>query len=67
MTNFILLIGAGLFSKAVGNFQTYEFNHLCVPPPLYSALSLSLLHTCTLANPSSYIARRTQQYAYVHM
>lgn len=28
MTNFILLIGAGLFSKAVGSFQSYEFNHL---------------------------------------
>ncbi|KAH9974757.1 iron permease FTR1 [Lactifluus volemus] len=28
MTNFILLIGAGLFSKAVWSFQSYEFNHL---------------------------------------
>ncbi|KAF9057216.1 iron permease FTR1/Fip1/EfeU [Panaeolus papilionaceus] len=28
MTNFILLIGAGLFSKAVGSFQENAFNHL---------------------------------------
>ncbi|KAH9849555.1 iron permease FTR1 [Lenzites betulinus] len=28
MTNFILLIGAGLFSKAVWAFQTNAFNHL---------------------------------------
>ncbi|KAI9458911.1 iron permease FTR1 [Lactarius psammicola] len=28
MTNFLLLIGAGLFSKAVGNYQKNAFNHL---------------------------------------
>lgn len=28
MTNFLLLIGAGLFSKAVGSFQTHAFNVL---------------------------------------
>ena len=28
MTNFLLLIGAGLFSKAVGSFQEYAFNQL---------------------------------------
>ncbi|KAH8110264.1 iron permease FTR1 [Phellopilus nigrolimitatus] len=28
MTNFILLIGAGLFSKAVADFQINKFNHL---------------------------------------
>ncbi|KLO19811.1 iron permease FTR1 [Schizopora paradoxa] len=28
MTNFILLIGAGLFCKAVGDFQENAFNHL---------------------------------------
>ncbi|KAI9444230.1 iron permease FTR1 [Lactarius indigo] len=28
MTNFLLLIGAGLFSKAVGNYQGNAFNHL---------------------------------------
>jgi high-affinity iron transporter len=28
MTNFLLLIGAGLFSKAVGNFETHAFNTL---------------------------------------
>ena len=28
MTNFILLIGAGLFSRAVWDFQTNAFNHL---------------------------------------
>ena len=28
MTNFLLLIGAGLFSKSVGNFQRYKFNQL---------------------------------------
>jgi high-affinity iron transporter len=30
MTNFILLIGSALFSRAVGSFQKYEFNHLYV-------------------------------------
>lgn len=25
-TSFLLLIGAGLFSKAVGNFERYKFN-----------------------------------------
>ncbi len=30
MTNFLLLIGAGLFSKAVGRYQGNAFNHLCV-------------------------------------
>lgn len=29
MTNFLLLIGAGLFSKAVWDFQENAFNHLC--------------------------------------
>lgn len=28
MTNFLLLIGAGLFSRAVGSFQENAFNHL---------------------------------------
>jgi len=28
MTNFILRIGAGLFSKAIGDFQENAFNHL---------------------------------------
>lgn len=28
MTNFILLIGAGLFSRAIWDFQTNAFNHL---------------------------------------
>lgn len=28
MTNFLLLIGAGLFSKAVGNFEKHAFNTL---------------------------------------
>ncbi|KAJ8472798.1 hypothetical protein ONZ45_g16527 [Pleurotus djamor] len=28
MTNFLLLIGAGLFSKAVGAFETHAFNQL---------------------------------------
>jgi high-affinity iron transporter len=28
MTNFILLIGAGLFSRATGAFQKWRFNHL---------------------------------------
>ncbi|KAI0770808.1 Ftr1 protein [Irpex lacteus] len=28
MTNFLLLIGAGLFSRAVGSFQEHAFNHL---------------------------------------
>jgi high-affinity Fe2+/Pb2+ permease len=31
MTNFLLLIGAGLFSKAVWDFQENAFNHLCAP------------------------------------
>ena len=30
MTNFILLIGAGLFCKAVGDFQENAFNNLSV-------------------------------------
>lgn len=30
MTNFILLIGAGLFSKSVFDFQENAFNHLSV-------------------------------------
>lgn len=30
MTNLILLIGAGLFSKSIGNFQEYKFNKLSV-------------------------------------
>lgn len=30
MTNFILLIGAGLFSRAVGSFQEQKFNTLYV-------------------------------------
>ena len=30
MTNFLLLIGAGLFSKSVWAFQTNEFNKLYV-------------------------------------
>ena len=30
MTNFILLIGAGLFSRAVWSFQTQRFNELYV-------------------------------------
>jgi hypothetical protein len=33
MTNFILLIGAGLFSKSVGSFQENAFNHLSVSLP----------------------------------
>ena len=33
MTNFLLLIGAGLFSKSVWAFQTNAFNHLYVAPP----------------------------------
>ena len=37
MTNFLLLIGAGLFSKSVWDFQTNAFNHL------YVSLSLSFL------------------------
>ena len=36
MTNFLLLIGAGLFSKSVWDFQTNAFNHLYVPLPLSS-------------------------------
>ena len=28
MTNLLLLIGAGLFSKAVGSFQTHAFNNI---------------------------------------
>lgn len=32
MTNFILLIGAGLFSRAIGSFQEQIFNNLCVSP-----------------------------------
>ena len=30
MTNLILLIGAGLFSKAIGDFQEYKYNKLYV-------------------------------------
>jgi len=30
MTNFLLIIGAGLFSKAVGAYQMNAFNHLFV-------------------------------------
>ncbi len=30
MTNFLLLIGAGLFSKAIWSFQSNAFNHLYV-------------------------------------
>lgn len=30
MTNFILLIGAGLFSKAVWAFDEQHFNNMCV-------------------------------------
>jgi high-affinity iron transporter len=29
MTNLLLLIGAGLFSKAVWDYQENAFNHLC--------------------------------------
>ena len=32
MTNLILLIGAGLFSKAIGDFQEYKFAKLFVRP-----------------------------------
>ena len=28
MTNLLLLIGAGLFSKSIGSFQTHSFNSL---------------------------------------
>ena len=28
MTNFVFLIGAGLFSRAVGSFERNAFNHL---------------------------------------
>lgn len=28
MTNFLLLVGAGLFSKSIGNFEQYSFNKL---------------------------------------
>ena len=30
MTNLILLIGSGLFSRSIGNFQEYKFNKLSV-------------------------------------
>jgi hypothetical protein len=30
MTNFILIIGAGLFSKSVGAFEKNAFSHLSV-------------------------------------
>jgi high-affinity iron transporter len=30
MTNLILLIGAGLFSRSIGNLQEYQFNKLSV-------------------------------------
>lgn len=30
MTNLILLIGAGLFSKSIGNFERYKYNKLSV-------------------------------------
>lgn len=35
-TNFLLLIGAGLFSKSVGSFEADKFNRLCVLPPFLS-------------------------------
>jgi high-affinity Fe2+/Pb2+ permease len=38
MTNFLLLIGAGLFSKAVWHFQANAFNHLCAPSCVDSVL-----------------------------
>ena len=31
MTNFLLIIGAGLFSRAVWDFQENAFNHLSAP------------------------------------
>ena len=40
MTNFLLLIGAGLFSKAIWAFQENAFNNLYVipPPPILSVV-----------------------------
>ncbi len=37
MTNFILIIGAGLFSKSVGSFEKNLFNNLSVVFPSYVA------------------------------
>ena len=36
MTNFILLIGAGLFSRSIWSFQSHAFNTLYVPVLLSS-------------------------------
>ena len=36
MTNFLLLIGAGLFSKAVWAFQENALNNLCATFPSLS-------------------------------
>jgi high-affinity iron transporter len=33
MTNFLLLIGAGLFSKAIWDFQEHAFNTMCASVP----------------------------------
>lgn len=51
MTNLILLIGSGLFSKSIGNFQGYEFNKLSVCLPVRTCHSV--LWTLTAA--SSYV------------
>lgn len=45
MTNFILLIGAGLFSKALYAFEEQHFNDMCVPVRFPSLLSSLIVVT----------------------
>ena len=48
MTNFLLLIGAGLFSKAIWAFQENAFNNLCVPLPSTRSALYRILTGATL-------------------
>jgi len=47
MTNLILLIGSGLFSRSIGNFQEYKYNKLSVPLPVRIPHSVSPTLTTT--------------------
>jgi len=48
MTNLILLIGAGLFSKSIGNFEAYKYNKLYAY--LSSSVSYSVSYALTIAS-----------------
>lgn len=50
MTNILLLVGAGLFSRGVGGLQSFEFNKLCV-----RACSVSVVRLFRSFLPDSFV------------